>query len=218
MNPAEPPFECGICGGASSEHLFSATDVNFRTTEEVFSIARCRTCGTSQTIPRPPQESLGKYYPPVYYPIGGFSPSYDRRRIRPFQRDKVDIVRRFRTSGALLDAGCGAGFFVREASEAGFDARGVEFSPDAVEFGRKYSGVRITEGEILHADFPERSFDIVTLWQVMEHLPNPVEILAGIRKLMKPGGILIVAVPNFDSLQAKVFRGRWYHREVPRHL
>jgi SAM-dependent methyltransferase len=78
--------------------------------------------------------------------------------------------------------------------------------------------IRLTEGDLLHTHFPDSSFEIVTLWHVMEHLPHPVETLKRIRALLKPGGILVTAVPNFDSVQAQVFRSRWYHLEVPRHL
>jgi SAM-dependent methyltransferase len=218
MNPQGTPFECGICNGMAGEYLFSARDFNFRTTDESFSIVRCPDCGISQTVPRPPEETLGRFYPASYYPTGGYDRAYYRRKILPWQRSKLDIVCRFRSSGTLLDVGCGAGFFVREASERGFAAQGIEFSHEAVEFGRREVGVQLTEGDILHAQFPEGSFDIVTLWHVLEHLPRPVETLNRIRTLMKPGGILVIAVPNFDSIQARAFRGHWYHLEVPRHL
>jgi SAM-dependent methyltransferase len=218
MNPPDTLFECGICGGTAGEFLFSARDINFRTTDESFSVVRCSVCGIAQTVPRPPERTLGRYYPHSYYPTGGYDPAYYRRRIEPLQRDKLKIVRRFRLSGTLLDVGCGAGFFLREASKGGFSAQGVEFSREAVEFGMKEEGVHITEGDLLNTKFPDHSFDVVTLWHVLEHLPRPVEALKRIRALLKPGGILIIAVPNFDSIQARVFRGRWYHLEVPRHL
>jgi SAM-dependent methyltransferase len=218
MNPPEAPFECGICGGTTGEFLFSARDFNFHTTDESFSVVRCGACGIAQTVPRPPEHTLGRFYPPSYYPAGGYNQAYYRRRIQPSQRDKLDIVRRFRSSGTLLDVGCGAGFFLREASNAGFSAQGVEFSHEAVEFGMRWGSVRITEGDLLDTRFPDSSFDIVTLWHALEHLPRPIEALKRIRALLKPGGVLVIAVPNFDSLQARAFRSRWYHLEVPRHL
>lgn len=218
MNPPVTPFECGICGGTAGAFLFSARDFNFHTTDESFSIVRCSACGTAQTVPRPPEDSLSRFYPPSYYPTGGYDPAYYRRRIRPPQRDKLEIVVRFRPSGTLLDVGCGAGFFVREASQYGFSAQGIEFSREAVEFGMREGDIRLAEGDLLQTQFPDSSFDIVTLWHVLEHLPRPAETLQKIRALLKPGGILAIAVPNFDSVQARVFRGRWYHLEVPRHL
>ncbi len=218
MNQADRPFNCGICGATSAEFLFSARDGNFHTTDEVFSVVRCTACGVVQTIPRPPDNTLGRFYPRAYYPIGGYDPGYYRRSILPSQREKLNIVRHFRKTGNLLDVGCGAGFFVREATGGGFTAQGVEFSQEAVEFGKSQGTERIAEGDFLQTEFPGRSFDIITLWHVLEHLPRPVEILDKIRGLLAPEGILVIAVPNFESLQARVFRGRWYHLEVPRHL
>jgi SAM-dependent methyltransferase len=218
MNPPGPAFKCGICGGSSGEFLFFARDLNFRTTGEAYSIVRCGSCGTAQTLPQPAEDSLGQFYPPSYYPTGGYAPAYYAGTIRPSQQAKLSIVRRFRSSGTLLDVGCGAGFFVREASDAGFAAEGVEFSREAVEFGRKEGGVRLTQGDLLSSEFPENTYDVVTLWHVLEHLPRPVETLKKIRTLLKRGGILVIAVPNFGSLQARLFRDRWYHLEVPRHL
>jgi len=218
MPPTPEAVECGICGATGLVRLFEARDRNFRTTEQVFAICRCSACGVAQTLPRPSEAALAGFYPPSYYPTGGFGPEYYRRRILPAQREKLNLLRRFRTSGRLLDAGCGAGFFVRAASEAGYAAEGVEMSREAVEFGRRENGVRITQGDVLQAGYPPGTFDIVTLWQVLEHLPRPVETLRRVHALLSPGGVLITAVPNFASVQAQVFRSRWYHLEVPRHL
>lgn len=218
MKTAHRSFDCALCGGSSGEFLFSARDVNFRTTAEVFSIVRCASCGTAHTLPRSAEDSLGRYYPPAYYPTGGYGPAYYARTIRPSQLEKLAIVRRFRASGTLLDVGSGPGFFVHEASNAGFSAQGLEFNREAVEYGMKVGGVRLTQGDILQANFPDRSFDVVTLWHVLEHLPRPVEVLEKIRALLTRGGILVAAVPNFHSLQSRIFQARWYHLEVPRHL
>jgi SAM-dependent methyltransferase len=198
--------------------LFQAVDINFRTTEKVFTIERCLDCGVAQTSPRPEKSVLGQFYPRVYYPTGGLDPRTYNRRTRQFQKDKLAIVRRHRAGGRLLDVGCGAGYFVREASLAGFDAEGVEFDAEAADFGRKAWNLRIVVGDLLGAGFADESFDVITLWQVLEHLPHPSETLMRIHRLLRRRGLLVVAVPNFASLQSRVFRDRWYHLEVPRHL
>jgi len=218
MHPLADPGNCGICGAAGLVPLFNAGDRNFHTTDQVFVVYRCPACGIAQTLPMPAEDQLGRFYPPSYYPTGGFRPEYYRRRILPAQQEKLDLLRRYRTSGSLLDVGCGAGFFVRAASEAGFRAEGLEMSAEAVAFGSTQNGVRITQGDLLHSTYAPGSFDVVTLWHVLEHLTRPVETLRRVRTLLSGGGVLITALPNFDSLQAKVFRGRWYHLEVPRHL
>jgi SAM-dependent methyltransferase len=218
MKPPGGTIQCGICGATIHAFLFSARDTTFRTTAEVFSIGRCTSCGVVQTVPRPPHGELGRYYPQVYFPVGGFNQAYYRRTIRPSQEEKLEIVRRHRSGGTLLDVGSGAGFFVKEAREKGFQAQGVEVSSLAVEFGVRTFGIPLTQGDIHHATFEAGSFDVITLWHVLEHLERPVETLRKVRALLKSSGVLIIAVPNFDSLQARWFKERWYHLDVPRHL
>lgn len=209
---------CGICGGDSLKFLFNAGDFNLKTTEEVFTIVRCAGCGVVQTVPRPPEETLGRFYPPAYYPMAELGTRAYDWSIRKYQMRKLDIVRRYRRSGTLLDVGCGAGYFVREAENHGFIAEGIEFSPQAADFARTHCGVKVTTGDILKTSFEHRKYDVVTLWQVLEHVAQPVETVRKIRTLLVQGGILIVSVPNFRSIQAGVFRDRWYHLEIPRHL
>ncbi|HUI63792.1 MAG TPA: class I SAM-dependent methyltransferase [Bacteroidota bacterium] len=209
---------CGICGGIDLTFLYSARDINFGTTAEEFSVMECPACGVVQTVPRPPEDSLAKYYPASYYPQTETEAREYERIIGRFQREKVKLMRRYRQTGMVLDVGCGAGYFVREASMAGYSAEGVEFSHQAVEFAKAHCKVHAVEGDVLEVSFGDRKFDIVTLWNVLEHLPHPAESIQKIHSLLKPGGILIAAVPNFCSFQARVFRDRWYHLEVPRHL
>jgi 2-polyprenyl-3-methyl-5-hydroxy-6-metoxy-1,4-benzoquinol methylase len=208
---------CGICGGTDLKPLFEAADINFHTTDDVFTIARCRGCGVAQTIPRMAEEELGRHYPSRYYPTVVLDAAQYERSIGRYQKDKVRILKRYRQSGKILDIGCGAGYFLHEAGEAGFDPEGVEFSREAAAFGRNHWDLRIADGDALSADLAEESFDIVTMWQVLEHLPKAAATLARVRTLLRPGGLLVAAVPNFGSWQAGIFKGRWYHLDVPRH-
>jgi len=134
------------------------------------------------------------------------------------QREKISFLAKHRTGGSLLDVGCGVGAFVRAASLAGFQAQGIELSAQAVEFGRRAWGITVRHGDVLEERYPAGSFDVVTLWQVLEHLAQPIATLQRIHQLLRDGGLLILAVPNFASIQSRVFRSRWYHLEVPRHL
>lgn len=209
---------CGICGGTALIPLFAARDLNFATTSESFTIERCPSCGVAQTSPRPPDETLGKYYPPVYYPIGEFDEGRYQHTIGKYQRDKIRLLKAEKQQGKVLDIGCGAGYFVREALAAGYDAEGVEFNADAAEFGRRQWGLPLTVGDAQSVGYAEGSFDAITLWHVLEHLPHPAEMLATVYRLLRNEGVLVVAAPNFASLQARLFKARWYHLEVPRHL
>ena len=208
---------CGICGQKELMPLFRASDVNFHTTEEFFTIERCPECGVAQTIPRLTEEDLGRYYPSRYYPTVVLDEAQFERSIGRYQKEKVRFVRQYRNSGKILDIGCGAGYFLHEAAQSGFEAEGLEFSRETAAFGRSHWNLRITEGDLLSSSFADGSFDIITFWQVLEHLPKIPEALERVRSLLRPGGLLVIAVPNFGSWQARIFRGRWYHLDVPRH-
>jgi 2-polyprenyl-3-methyl-5-hydroxy-6-metoxy-1,4-benzoquinol methylase len=198
--------------------LFTAGDVNFKTTDEIFTVERCATCGVAQTWPRPAEKDLGKYYPPVYYPIRSFEEERYERTIGRYQRDKIELLPAEKQDGKLLDIGCGAGYFVREARKAGYDAEGVEFSAEAAAFGKREWNLPITVGNAQDVGFTEKSFDVVTLWHVLEHLSRPADMLATVQRLLRPNGVLVLTVPNFASPQARFFKANWYHLEVPRHL
>jgi len=209
---------CGVCQSEELLHRFCATDRNMRTTDERFAIVECRSCGICQTFPQLSSEQAKNYYPAVYYPSLESSEHYYQKTSHQFQADKIAKLGRFRKSGKLLDVGCGVGYFVLEAVRAHFDAEGLEFSPDAASVGRELWTLKIQTGDFLRAEYPEASFEIVTLWQVFEHFPNPVETLRKVWQILKPGGLLVVAVPNIASIQASLFTNRWYHLDVPRHL
>lgn len=209
---------CYICGWDSLERKFVATDRNFGTTSQQFVIMECLHCGVSQTVPQPSPGDLHKYYPDVYYPR---EPAIDIAYDGPLRRnqlDKLKIIQRHRQSGRLLDVGCGIGAFMREAARSGFNVEGVEFSDLAASIGRNHWGLNIVTGDILSEDYANDSFDVVTCWQVLEHVCRPHDVIAKIARVLKPGGQLVIAVPNMSSFQAKIFRARWYHLEIPRHL
>ena len=207
------PFRCRYCGADNMSIWCHATDQNRRAGTQVFTVARCNSCGILQTHPLLAPEELSTYYPDEYFPDPRQSAA-----LRAFERKKVDLVRRFCNGGRLLDVGAGVGLFVREAQDAGFAAEGIELSAQAVDLGRQSLGVRLTSGDLLDLPMPADAFDIVTLWHVLEHLPNPKASLEKIFQILRKSGALIIAVPNAGSLQARVFRSRWFHLDVPRHL
>ncbi|MDI6804613.1 MAG: class I SAM-dependent methyltransferase [Bacteroidota bacterium] len=211
-------FKCGICGSELGAPIFMANDRNFNTTDRVFKIIECNTCGVGQTLPLPDFAELNQYYPHIYYPRGSASEKYYRKHIERFQIDKLKKIQAYSQTGKLLDIGCGVGYFIRTALNRGYTAEGVEFSEVAAAIGREQWNLQIVSGDFLSNQFVPESFDIVTLWQVLEHLRQPREVLLKVHSLLKPGGLLVIAVPNFASIQAKLFRNRWYHLDVPRHL
>lgn len=211
-------YHCGICGSELVVQKFTASDRNFTTTNRIFNIMECNACGVGQTLPLPDFAELSQYYPPIYYPTGAASEKYYQNYIERFQIDKLKKIQAYHQTGKLLDIGCGVGHFIRKALSQGYEAEGVEFSEAAADVGRKRWNLRIVSGDFLDKQFVPESFDIITMWQVLEHLRQPREVLLKIHSLLKPNGVFVIAVPNFASIQAKLFRSRWYHLDVPRHL
>jgi SAM-dependent methyltransferase len=199
-----------------------------------FSIVRCAECGLVRTEPQP--DNLSAFYPSDHYC------SYRAPEARPLTRAVVRRAyglpypggRLFRLAatlaarrlggvppappGHLLDVGCGSGAFLLALEDAGWRCSGVEIDAGAVETAHKAGLERIRQGDFLEADYPDSSIDVVRFWHSLEHLRSPRAALVEARRILRPGGTLVVGVPNFGSLLSKAFRGRWFPLEVPRHL
>jgi SAM-dependent methyltransferase len=119
--------------------------------------------------------------------------------------------------GRLLDFGCGTGGYVAKMAAAGWKAEGLDASPQAVRLGRE-AGLVLHEGTLPGASLPAESFDAVTMWQALEHVPSPRATLESVRRLLRPGGRLLVVCPRLDSLEARWFGPSWFGLELPRHL
>jgi len=134
-----------------------------------------------------------------------------------FDRQRLSLVRSLAPPPArLLDAGAGRGRFVAAALAAGYDASGIEPSARGVAAARA-TGAPVTRASIENAHLEPSSFDVATVWHVLEHLENPGPPLSRIREWLRPGGGVLVGVPNLESLQARLAGERWYHLDLPRH-
>lgn len=117
----------------------------------------------------------------------------------------------------MLDIGSGKGHFLAAARDAGWEVTGIDLSPEAVAYARDRYGVPVTVGDIADRPIHDR-FDVVTLWHVLEHLPGPGEQLDRCHSLLRPGGRLVVSVPNGASAQARLSGANWLHLDIPRHI
>ena len=180
-----------------------------------YELARCVRCATAVTLAPAPAEAhaAGAY--------GGGAPrgsSVAAPILRAFARHRLALLRAAgaRAPGRLLDIGAGRGRFVAEARAAGWQAHGIEPSQRGVAGGRAL-GIELQRAGIADAEVPAGSLDAATLWHVLEHVDEPGPALARIAAWLRPGGLLLVGVPNLGSVQARVGAGAWYHLDVPRH-
>ncbi len=118
----------------------------------------------------------------------------------------------------LLDIGCGSGTFLHVASQYGYIPHGMDASAQAVEIARKQYGYPAFQEQIGSSIWGDHRFDFITMFHVLEHLPDPRLALRYANGLLKSTGILIIQVPNISSIQARIFRSLWYGLDVPRHL
>ena len=116
--------------------------------------------------------------------------------------DEIEVIHGYVSPGRVLDIGCAFGFFLDVASENGWETYGVEIS----EYAARHIGDRhnVSIGELSEAKFPDNSFDLITLWDVIEHVANPPELLAESHRILKEDGLLFVNLPNKDDLFLKV--------------
>src|SRR6202041_739431 len=125
---------------------------------------------------------------------------------------------KYKRSGALLDLGCSSGAFMEFLKGESWELSGIEMSADCARRAEERTGARVFVGDILDAPFPQDSFDVITCFDVLEHLYEPLKVMAKVREWLKPGGVFYVQVPNIDSAEARVFGTYWHGLELPRHL
>jgi 2-polyprenyl-3-methyl-5-hydroxy-6-metoxy-1,4-benzoquinol methylase len=209
---------CACCGASNAQFLFRG--YGFDRSEECFDLYECSHCGLVRIEPPLSRAALARYYTADYYgsPVAKFSGPVEALM-------RLDHPRRARwlarfVSGPpprrALDIGCGRGLFLRALAKLGFTAVGTELPGFAFT-------TAADDVEYLHASaealpFADASFDLVSIWHVLEHTTDPAAVLHGIARVLKPGGIVAVAVPNFGSWQARHFGRHWFHLDLPRHL
>lgn len=124
----------------------------------------------------------------------------------------------WRGEGKVLDVGCGAGGNLKTLQDQGWDPHGIEISEVAAAHARELVGGNIHAGTLESAPFPPKSFDLVLMSHSLEHLPSPVDALRRVHRLLKDDGLLVISVPNVDSLEFRLFGRWWFHLDPPRHL
>jgi 2-polyprenyl-3-methyl-5-hydroxy-6-metoxy-1,4-benzoquinol methylase len=214
---------CLLCGGGRSAVVVEATDVQAGATGLVFAVVQCQACGLCYTNPRPTQDAIGQFYPDRYRPHrAGRAEKRQRWWRRLPLAGKLPCQEHqplpLHGQGRLLDFGCGGGRFLALMHRAGWQVTGVDASAAAVDTVRRELGVAAFVGSLPHARLADGSFDVITMIHSLEHVHEPLAVLQAAQRLLAPGGKLVVAVPNIDSLAYGWFGPDWFALDLPRHL
>jgi 2-polyprenyl-3-methyl-5-hydroxy-6-metoxy-1,4-benzoquinol methylase len=216
---------CPVCGASTVKlHLDGAAHAldpaafgSSRTELSFGRILRCCDCGFGFSESRPTEDQLRDLY--CRMDVSAYERE-TRGRMRTARRHQKMLQRYYAGQpGTILDIGCASGRFLERCAATGWTVVGLEPSSNLSEEAMQLLGARarILPLTLQEADFAESTFDAVTMWDVLEHVPNPGEFLQRAVALLKPGGLLLANVPNLDSWQARVMRRRW-PLFLPEHL
>ena len=192
-----------------------------------FQVVRCRSCGLMRTNPRPSPGTIGFYYPEDYHPYRNTRVAGPSGRLGALKARIKPLARRFfefngtrlppLAPGRMIEIGCASGGFMHQMAQQGWDVSGIEFSAAAAGHARDL-GYPVHTGPIESAPDPAAPVDLVVGWMVLEHLHAPVKALRRLRQWARPGGWLVLSVPNASSWEFRVFKDSWYALQLPTHL
>lgn len=215
--PASKP--CPLCSHGESD-VHQCIEVARGPAAGKYALRRCRACELIYLDPRLPDSILAKLYGDDFY----FSTGHALANIAELVLHRIQCARQGRVErhtrrGSLLDVGSGDGRFVAHMADRGWKATGLDFSPAAQVLAEsRGSEGRFVCGSIFDAQFEPESFDVITMWQVLEHIGEPCAFLERAHRLLRRGGTFLAAVPNIESVSARIAGERWWGLDVPRHL
>ena len=213
---------CNFCGADNAALIYEGHD-RLHGLPGNFQLVRCRRCGLIYLNPRPGPDEIARYYPSdyiAYYRAIEDVPSFLRRLDRRYGLHKRcrEVIRRAGRPGHLLDVGCATGVFLDGMRQRGWTVTGVEVNAKAAQYARERLGLEVFVGELEEAGYPDASFDVISLWDVLEHVPDPRRTIEEIARILRPEGLLVLSLPNPDCLEAGLFGPYWAGWDVPRHL
>jgi 2-polyprenyl-3-methyl-5-hydroxy-6-metoxy-1,4-benzoquinol methylase len=180
--------KCNLCGYDETSLVQKA--------EPPFCVVQCRHCGLVYTNPIPDNQKLEEHYDEEYYRDWIHKQMDSRRRM---WTKRLKELKHYKTRGRLLDVGCGLRTFLELASETGFQVQGTDVSGFISDQTRDHNKIDVFHGELISAQFPKASFDVITLWHSLEHMPDPKGNLTEVKRILKDDGILLIAVPNLKN-------------------
>jgi 2-polyprenyl-3-methyl-5-hydroxy-6-metoxy-1,4-benzoquinol methylase len=205
---------CPLCGACSVTEFLRAPD-RFHLRTETYRLVRCSNC-TCVWQPAPPAPAnMGVHYSEDYHNTimrAGESNTSARWKLQH------DLIARFKQGGKILDIGCSSGAFLGTMDKRKWELYGTELSPDTAELARRNTGGKIFIGDASEAPYPPDSFDVITSFDLLEHVYDPRAFLSKVLEWLKPGGIYCLNLPNIDSWESRLFGSYSYGLQMPRHL
>lgn len=213
---------CPLCSSTGPARYLTCTD--YLVSRENFNLYKCPDCGFVFTFSYPDEKEIG-----LYYDSGEYISHNDKAKgllnLIYLQTRNIMLKRKSRlvekssgiSKGKILDIGCGTGYFAGTMKKAGWEVKGIEPNLKARDFASGHFGIDILDPAEI-SQLPDASFDCITMWHVLEHFHKPSDYAAQIRRLLKPGGVCIAALPNSSSHDAEYYGKEWAAWDVPRHL
>lgn len=216
-------MSCPVCLNPVTAPALVGTDFLFESTSKTFTLYSCEACRCLFLHPMPDSREIERFYPADYWwnarRSGGLKKLESVYRKLALRDHIAFITKAAGDRGVdVLDVGCGSGTLLGLLKHRGFRVTGLDFSAEAAAIAKAENGVDVAVGSLEEAHFPAESFDVVTLFHVMEHVTNPRLVLAEVSRVLKPNGVAILQVPNIESWQFKIFGARWYGLDIPRHV
>lgn len=205
--------QCPICK-INADSAFIAKDWNMKVSAEAFKYLKCRKCGLI-FLANPPV-NLGAYYEDSYYRQPLFKTI---KKVAKKSSYQLAMIKKFVKGGRLLEVGPGFGTFSLQAKKGGFEVDVIERGEKCCDFLSESVGVRVIKSDQPHkAIETAKEYDVIALWQVIEHLPNPWEFLSKAAKKLRSNGVMVIATPSPSAFQFRLLKEKWPHVDAPRHL
>lgn len=218
---------CPVCSSKKNEFAFIANNShgnNIVSSKEEFKYYHCTACSAVFLTNVP---FTSRYYA-CYYNFNGYyrtsSPliSFIESKLNDisYKKKEQKISDNFIFKNKkikLLDVGAGEGSFMKRLNSSKYNATGIEIDKKSYLIS-KNNGMDIIYGDVITHNFGNKTFDVITLWHVIEHVPYPIKLMKKLRSLLTPKGIIVFATPNINSMGYKISQAKWYHTDAPRHV
>lgn len=220
-------INCPLGCQRDDDYLFSGGD-RLHGHPGTFNVVECRHCGLIRTNPRPTADTIGTFYPHDYAPYLGTyvssTGSHNSSALKKILKQFSSRIFQFNTSrlprlvpGRMLEIGCASGSFMHHMAEKGWQVEGIEFSPEAAGNVSRL-GYKVHAGALETAPPPEKPYDLIVGWMVLEHLHDPVNCLKRLRQWSTDGAWMVLSVPNAGAIEFNLFKDAWYALQLPTHL